>query len=279
VSAPESETQKVEYDLEHVAPGPGKRSSWQARTSVENSAGDEPLFGEHLLLRELTHRINNELAATIGFVNLSAARSGDENVKVALAGVIQHLTDSARIYRALQIPADDVWIDATAYLRDLCESISRTRLQYKSIELVFMECPLKLKASRCWRLGMIVSELITNASRHAFRDNGGTIQVELLNRGTFVECIVIDNGAGSENIRPGQGMKIIRSLLVDLRGTIDQRSGTRGTSVILSFPLRETGLNDSNACCLDCTFASPNESATKAEGHVAPKQRDYRDSE
>jgi two-component sensor histidine kinase len=118
---------------------------------MENSARDEPLFDEHLLLRELMHRINNELAATIGFVNLSAARSGDDNVKIALAGVIRHLTDSARIYRTLQIPADDVWIDATAYLRELCESISRTRLQYKCIELVFMECPLQLNASRCWR--------------------------------------------------------------------------------------------------------------------------------
>ena len=203
--------------------------------SMKNSA-----CAEHLLLRELTHRINNELAATIGFVRLSAARSGDDNVKVALAGVIQHLTDSARIYRALQMPADDGWIDARAYLRELCESISRTKLQYKGIELVFMECPLKLEASRCWRLGMIVSELITNASRHAFRGNGGTIQVEILNRETFAECIVIDNGAGSENIRPGQGMKIIRSLVVEIHGTINHCSGTTGTSVILSFPLRET---------------------------------------
>ena len=104
----------------------------------------------------------------------------------------------------------------------------------------FAEHIVRQAPSRCWRLGMIVSELITNASRHAFRENGGTIQVEILNRETFAECIVIDNGAGSENIRPGQGMKIIRSLVVDLHGTINHRSGTTGTSVILSFPLRET---------------------------------------
>jgi two-component sensor histidine kinase len=212
--------------------------------SMENTACDEPLFGEHLLLRELTHRINNELAATISFVSLSAARSGDDDAKVALAGVMQHITDSARIYRALQMPAGDNWIDAAAYLGELCRSISRAKLQHKGIELVFMECPLQLNALRCWRLGMIVFELITNASRHAFRDDGGKIQVELLNYETFVECTVTDNGAGSENVRPGQGMEIIRSLVVDLRGTIDCRSGTIGTSALLSFPLRETGLND-----------------------------------
>jgi len=230
--------------------------------SMETSACDELLFGEHLLLRELTHRINNELAATIGFVSLSAARSGDVDVKVALAGVIQHVTDTARIYRALQMPAHDDSIDATAFLGELCRSISRAKLQHKGIELVFMECPLRLNALRCWRLGMIVSELIANASRHAFRDNGGRIQVELLNRETFVECTVTDNGAGSDNISPGQGMKIIRSLVVDLGGTVDHRSGTIGTSVILSFPLRETGLNDSEPHCPYCTSVAKNELAT-----------------
>jgi two-component sensor histidine kinase len=84
--------------------------------SIENTGCNEPFFGEHLLLRELTHRINNELAATIGFVSLSAARSDGDDVKVALAGVMQHINDSARVYRALQMPADRDWIDAAAYL-------------------------------------------------------------------------------------------------------------------------------------------------------------------
>jgi two-component sensor histidine kinase len=225
--------------------------------SIEIGTRDQPLSGEYLLLRELTHRINNELAATIGFVSLSAARSGDNDVKLALAGVIQHVTNSARIYRALQMPADDDRVDAAAYLRELCQSISRAKLQHKGIELVFVECLLQLNASRCWRLGMIVSELIANASRHAFRDGGGKIQVELLNRETFVECTVTDNGSGSENIRPGQGMKIIRSLVHDLHGTIDHRSGVIGTSAVLSIPLGETALNDSETRCLNFTRASP----------------------
>ena len=46
-----------------------------AHRSIEIGACNEPVSGEHLLLRELMHRINNELAATIGFASLSAARS------------------------------------------------------------------------------------------------------------------------------------------------------------------------------------------------------------
>jgi two-component sensor histidine kinase len=204
--------------------------------SIKIMPCDEGLFGESLLLRELTHRINNELASTIGFVSVTAARSTSDDVKVALAAVIEHIHDFARIYRALQMPPADHWIDSAGYLRELCQCIGRVKLQYRGIELVFVECPLALSASRCWRLGMIVSELIANASRHAFRDGGGRIQVELLNRDAFVECAVTDNGAGSENIEPGQGMKIIRSLVHDLRGTINHRSGAMGTRAVLSFP-------------------------------------------
>jgi two-component sensor histidine kinase len=212
-----------------------------ARSSIDHlievPSYDGPLFGEHLMLRELTHRINNELASTIGFVRLTAAKSRSDDVKTALNGVIQHINDFARIYRALQMPAADDWVDTAGYLRELCQSISDAKLQHKGIELIFVECPLELNASRCWRLGMIVSELITNASRHAFRGGGGRIQVELINRAAFVECTVTDDGYGSENVRPGQGLKIIRSLLQDLQGTIDHRSGVMGTSTMLCFPL------------------------------------------
>ena len=228
-----------------------------AYRSIEIGACDEPASGEYLLLRELMHRMNNELAATIGFASLSAARSGNDDVKMALAGVIQQVTDSARVYRALQMPVDDGWMDAAAYLRELCQSISRAKLQHRGIELVLIECPLQLNASRCWRLGMIVSELIANASRHAFRDGGGKIQVELINRETSVECIVMDDGSGSENIRPGQGMKIIRSLVAELRGTINHRSGTKGTSAILAFQLSELERADSETRPLNFTYVPP----------------------
>jgi two-component sensor histidine kinase len=209
------------------------------RGPVEMMPCDEAPFGESLLLRELTHRINNELASTIGFVSIMAARSTSDDVKVALTAVREHIHDFARIYRALQMPSADHRIDSAGYLRELCQCISRAKLQHRGIELVFVESPLTLSALRCWRLGMIVSELIANASRHAFREGGGRIEVELLHRDAFVECTVTDNGSGGENIKPGHGMGIIQSLIRDLSGTIDHRCGAIGTRAVLSFPRDE----------------------------------------
>jgi two-component sensor histidine kinase len=221
--------------------------------SIRNTIEIGPRFDEHLLLRELTHRINNELASTIGFISVTAMRSGNDDVKVALEGVVQYLHNYAGIYRALQMPVADERVDAASYLRELCQLICRAKLQHRGVELAFIERPLQLNASRCWRLGMIVSELIGNASRHAFREGGGSrrIQVELIDHETEVECTVSDNGSGSEHNRPGQGLKIIRSLVHELGGTIDYDSGPMGTSATLRFPLQGAELDDADDDRLD----------------------------
>ena len=100
---------------------------------------DDAKSSEFLLLREMAHRINNELTSTIGVVTCTALRSNNREVKIALSEVIEHLHDHARVYRALQMPATDCWIDAAGYLRELCQSISRARLRHRGIELLLIE--------------------------------------------------------------------------------------------------------------------------------------------
>ena len=59
---------------------------------------------EGLLLREITHRVNNEFASIIQVVSRTAAKSPDGNVKLALAGIAQQLHCYARVHHALQMP-------------------------------------------------------------------------------------------------------------------------------------------------------------------------------
>jgi two-component sensor histidine kinase len=189
-----------------------------------------------LLLREFSHRINNEFASAIGVISIAAARSADDEAKVALAAVQDRLQSYALVHHALQMPEDDSCIDAAAYLRQLCWAISRSKLEGKGIELRFVERTFRMNSERCWRLGLIVSELITNAERHAFRNGGGSIRVELLPSLSFVECRVTDNGTAEANARPGHGLKIVEALAKSLGGTIDQRFGPHGATAVLIFP-------------------------------------------
>jgi two-component sensor histidine kinase len=154
-------------------------------TLTSNLTPQVRLFHQAVLLHELNHRINNEFSSAISAVSLAAAHSGNEEVKMALSAVNELLHSYADVHRALQMPEVDGLVDAATYLPQLCLSISRSKLNHLEIQLVLAACPLLLRSDRCWRLGMIVYELITNAARHACSGGKREIRVELLRGGSY----------------------------------------------------------------------------------------------
>jgi two-component sensor histidine kinase len=197
---------------------------------------ESSLSNEQRLLHELNHRINNEFTSIINMVALAAARSGNQEVKAALDGVTERLHQYVDVHRALKIPQHAARSDAVAHLRRLCQSISRSKLDDMKIKLVLEACPLILSSDQCWRLGMIVYELITNAARHAFSGREGEIRIELSRAGALIQCRVLDNGSGAATFRPGQGMTIVRYLAEELGGRIEHHFGPCGSMVIVAFP-------------------------------------------
>ena len=189
-----------------------------------------------LLMQELSHRIKNELASAINVISLAAARSGSSDVKAVLNNVSERLHSYADVHRTLQVPEHQTYIDAAQYLRQLCLSISRSKLESDSIRLVLAVRPLSMPSGRCWRLGMIVYELVNNSARHAFNGTEGEVWVELWPAGRFVECRVSDNGTGREGIQHGRGLTIVQQLVRSLNGRLEQSFGPQGSSSILVFP-------------------------------------------
>jgi two-component sensor histidine kinase len=189
-----------------------------------------------LLMRELSHRINNEFTSAIGVISLAAARSGSSEVKAALGDVSDRLHRYADVHRTLQMPDYHTYINAALYLQRLCLSISRSRLEPNHIDLILAVSPLSIPSDRCWRLGMIVYELIANSARHAFHGTEGEILVELHSAKNFVECRVSDNGRSTPQIQRGRGLSIIHELAEHLDGKLEQSFGIKGSSSILVFP-------------------------------------------
>lgn len=192
---------------------------------------------DRLLLLELCHRVNNEFAAAISAVSRAAAASSHEEVKFALETVQDRLLNYAQVHHALQMPDYGIRVDMGAYLKRLCCAICRSKLDSKGIELVLTECSLSLSSERCWRLGMIVSELITNSVRHAFGEAGGEIRVEIVSAGALVECHVTDNGSAKSEISPGRGLRIIEALADHLDGRVEHRFGPHGSATTVIFPV------------------------------------------
>jgi hypothetical protein len=93
-----------------------------------------------------------------------------------------------------------------------------------------------MNSQRCWRLGLIVSELITNSVRHGLGESRGAICVELVPASSFIKCRVTDNGTSQPVIRPGRGLEIVAALARSLGGTIDHEFGPQGATSVLVFP-------------------------------------------
>jgi two-component sensor histidine kinase len=103
-----------------------------------------------------------------------------------------------------------------------------------------VERQFQMSSKRCWLLGMIVAELITNAVRHAFDEEGGTIRIECRASGEFVECRVSDNGSASTaHVRPGSGLRIIEALAQKLDADFQFNFGEDGSESVLIVPIEQ----------------------------------------
>ena len=191
---------------------------------------------ERLLMRELTHRIINEFTSLASMMSLAAARAAHIEARAALEAVMCRLDGYIHVHRALQMPQPGELVDASAHLRELCRSMSSSKLEQKSIRLVLVEHPLVLSAEECWLLGMIVYELINNAVRHAFDEAGGKIRVEVRRAGGLVKCLVSDDGTPPVMAGRGRGLRIIEDLTSRLHGRFDQQFTAGGSTSLVMFP-------------------------------------------
>ena len=122
--------------------------------SMEIPSSKQSSSEGRLLLREFSHRINNEFTSAIGTISVATAHSPNNEAKAVLAAVQDQLENYAQVHHALQLPEHSSCIDAAEYLRQLCRAISRSKLDRKGIELRLVERPFRMDSERCWRLGI-----------------------------------------------------------------------------------------------------------------------------
>jgi two-component sensor histidine kinase len=193
-----------------------------------------------LYLEEITHRALNEYTAMLAMVRSASRSVTDENSEQILDDVATRLRAAAMSFLALRPPIDGLLRDLSRELEPLCASLSSSFLSRRQITLTLTSESAAISAYRCWQLSLIVSELVTNAARHAFRLRpSGSIEVTTCVRGDNIECAIVDDGICEENIKPGRGTAIVDALVNDLGGTISRHHAVTGSTVILSIPRAE----------------------------------------
>jgi two-component sensor histidine kinase len=123
--------------------------------------------------------------------------------------------------------------DARAHLNRLCERI-RT-VAAGDVEVTFAGDTCHVESERCWRLAMIVRELVEKALRHSFAKRG-IVTVELNAKRSVVECRITDNACSRASNDNGPAMNLVYAQTGTLRGRLARKSDAGGTTWIVTIP-------------------------------------------
>jgi two-component sensor histidine kinase len=193
-----------------------------------------------LYLEEITHRALNDYTAMLAIIRRAALTVGDETSGRALADVAVRLRAAATTFQALRPPQEGLVRDLDQELETLCTAITNSMLSARGITLTLSSEPVTISAYRCWQISLVVSELLTNATRHAFRGaTQGSIAIGVYIRGETIQCTVADDGTCEGNGTPGRGTAIVNALIDDLGGTISRRFSATGSVITFAIPLAE----------------------------------------
>lgn len=212
----ESERRALEQSAEHL----------EARNRAE------------VLMRELQHRVKNNLQTIVAFLSLQRRRAETAESRDKLASVMDRVHAIALAHDQLALRGESGDVDFGDYLRALCANIDPHR-EGVTIEVDVKETFL-LSLDRAVPAGLIVNELVTNSLKYAFDDAGGLIRVFFTtdpNRGE-ANLVVEDNGRGIGSPREGGlGLTLIDAFTRQLGGKTGREEVERGTRTRVCFPL------------------------------------------
>jgi two-component sensor histidine kinase len=194
-----------------------------------------PDFPALHLIDEINHRVLNEYSETILALSNVAERATG-SAQDAIYWAVSRLLSHAQAHRALQPPAAVGLVNLADHLGGVCEALSNAALTDNGVHVTLDADDVWLDASQCWRVGLIVAELVRNAARHGLAGEPGEIEVRLVERAGAINCFVCDSGGGATAGKPGRGLRLMRSIAAELGGSLDGRFTLMGSVVCLRLP-------------------------------------------
>jgi two-component sensor histidine kinase len=193
------------------------------------------LAEKDMLLREVHHRVKNNLQVIASMVQLKA-RQASSTSRPLFDALAERVYTLGRIYDQVHNSDNLAEIDMGQSLREIAEAVRTDRIH---VEASAPE--LRMGVDTAIPLALIALELAANAGKHAFPNRSGTIRMKLRPiDGRRVELSISDDGVGFD---PGEvpaqssGLHIVRALVKQIEGELETRSGS-GTEHRLLFRIR-----------------------------------------
>lgn len=215
----------------------------QAKAELEAVVQEktEALQQRDLLLREVYHRVKNNLQIVDSIITMQESRLADPDAKTSLQSLRSRVYALGLVHQQLMSSHDLKTFDIAPFLKELAENVVASGATGQ-IDLDVEACELPVNLDYAVPLGLLVTELVTNSIKHAFENGDGKISVTLARSGNDgnIEVTVSDNGRGDKEkdtvSRTGLGKKLIQGLVRQLQGKMDIQ-WHNGTTAKVTLPM------------------------------------------
>jgi two-component sensor histidine kinase len=203
---------------------------------------DELLRQKEMLFEELQHRVANSLQIVASIILMKARAVQSEETRIHLQDAHKRVISIAAVQKQLHASGIGGSIEVAPYLRNLCETLASSMIgDSRPISLKVVGEGGRATSREAESLGLIVTELVMNALKHAFPDKKveGQITVTYDVAGTNWKLSICDNGIGKPggafaNGKSGLGTGIIRALSKQLDAQVETLAGPEGTTVTIT---------------------------------------------
>jgi PAS domain S-box-containing protein len=203
------------------------------------------LAEKEILIREIHHRVKNNLQIISGLLDMTRMRTRDPETTGILTDMMMRIKTMALIHTRLYESKQFDKIDMGSHIRDQITDLSSIyRRSGPEIACTVEAGDLFLTVDQAIPCALVVNEVMSNAFKHAFRGRRqGTLRVSAHQEGRNIHIRIEDDGIGipkdvDSYYTTSLGLKLIRTLVGQLQGTLAIESSVHGTGVTIDFPLK-----------------------------------------
>ena len=232
------------FDIQAVKLGDGLVATWQDVTERKQAEAQiqTSLKEKDILLREIHHRVKNNLQVIHSLLRLQSSYTADPQTLQMFQDSQNRIRSMALIHEFLYNSQDLAQIDFGAYIQTLVNSLRRTyTVNQNAISWEIQVEPIQLSIDTALPCGLLINELISNALKYAFPGGkSGKIQITLHSDNDNQFTLVIrDNGVGLPPDLDFQntdslGLQLVCDSTAQIGGTIEI-DRTKGTSFTIQF--------------------------------------------
>ena len=208
-----------------------RRLNRSLQTSL--SERDLRLEQQQYLIREVNHRVQNSLTLVSSFLGLQAREQTGGAAATALNEARRRVRAVSAVHSLLYRGDTATTVDMARYIGELIDDLTSSMGPDWAAATETDLAPICIDAGRAVTIGLILTELIINAQKYAYKGKPGPLRIAFEEDGAVFRLRVEDEGEGGHLAGKGFGSMMIQSLVGQLEGVIDYRDRDPGLSVTL----------------------------------------------